>query len=100
MPVYNREKTLEKSVRSIIEQSYQNWKLVIVDDNSTDSSLSLIKTLSEKDHRISCKINTKYSHSPAGARLSGLEAVEGSYVSFLDSDDTWPSYHLDPSRCA
>ena len=94
MPVYNREKTLEKSVKSIIEQSYQNWELVIVDDNSTDGSLSLIKTLSEKDHRISYKTNTKYSHSPAGARLSSLEDIKGNYVSFLDSDDTWPSYHL------
>ena len=94
MPVYNREKTLEESVKSIFEQSYSNWELIIVDDNSTDGSLNLIKTLSEQDHRISYKINTEYSHSCAGARLSGLKGIKGSYVSFLDSDDTWPIYHL------
>ena len=95
MPVYNREKTLERSVKSVFKQSYHNWQLVIVDDSSSDESLSLIKALSKKDQRISYKTNSEYSHSCAGARLSGLENNKGNYISFLDSDDTWPSYHLE-----
>jgi glycosyltransferase involved in cell wall biosynthesis len=94
MPTYNREKTLAISVESIIKQTHENWHLVIVDDSSTDNSAAVINKLVERDKRISTKKNTEYSHSCAGARLSGLTDINGDYIAFLDSDDTWPEYHL------
>jgi len=94
MPTYNRQKTLAISVESIIKQTHENWHLVIVDDSSTDNSAAVINKLVERDKRISTKKNTEYSHSCAGARLSGLTDINGDYIAFLDSDDTWPEYHL------
>ncbi|PHR87927.1 MAG: hypothetical protein COA78_36840 [Blastopirellula sp.] len=95
VPVYNREKTLETSIRSIQNQKYSNWSLLIVNDNSTDKTPQIIKRLAEEDPRIHSILNTDYSHSCAGARLSGIDCIEGKYTAFLDSDDTWPDYHLD-----
>jgi glycosyltransferase involved in cell wall biosynthesis len=95
MPVYNRELTVRKSVESIISQTFQNWSLIIVDDNSTDNSSIVIQELIDSDSRITSKINTEYSHSCAGARLSGLEGAKADYFAFLDSDDEWPDYHLE-----
>lgn len=94
MPVYNREKTLANSVQSILEQTYSNWILTIVNDSSTDNSETVIDRLMLQDKRIRKKTNTEYSHSCAGARLSGLMDSSGDYIAFLDSDDTWPEYHL------
>ena len=95
MPVYNREFSLRRSVNSILQQGYKNWKLLIVDDNSTDGSPEIIQDLMAQDDRISTTKNTQYSHSTAGARLTGIDAIEGDYVAFLDSDDEWPGYHLE-----
>tara|TARA_R110001606_G_scaffold176841_3_gene323368 strand:+ start:8513 stop:9481 length:969 start_codon:yes stop_codon:yes gene_type:complete len=95
MPVFNREKTLARSVQSIIAQTYKDWMLMIVDDGSTDNSPEVIKRLVAEDDRIRSKSNTEYSHSCAGARLAGLIDKTGKYVAFLDSDDTWPEYHLE-----
>lgn len=94
MPVYNRELTVTKSVKSILSQTFQNWSLMIVDDNSTDNSSAVIQELVQSDSRIKSKTNTEHSHSCAGARLSGLENVNADYFAFLDSDDEWPDYHL------
>jgi len=94
MPVYNREKTVERSVKSIQRQIYTNWNLIIVDDNSTDGSLTIIKKIVNQDKRIKYKSNIEHSHSCAGARLSGLSDIDGDYICFLDSDDEWPDYHL------
>jgi len=94
MPVHNREFSLERSVTSIINQTYTNWQLIIVDDNSTDDTHLIIHKLIATDARISTKTNTEYSHSAAGARLSGIDERTGKYIAFLDSDDEWPEYHL------
>jgi glycosyltransferase involved in cell wall biosynthesis len=94
VPVHNREELLETSIRSIQAQTYENWKLMIVDDNSTDRSPDVIARLKADDNRIESKVNTEFSHSCAGARLSGLAGRTGKYVAFLDSDDQWPIYHL------
>lgn len=95
IPVFNREKTLALSVKSILNQTYENWDLMIVDDHSTDRSPEIIEELMAGDNRIRTKSNTEYSHSAAGARLSGLKERTGRYIAFLDSDDTWPEYHLE-----
>jgi teichuronic acid biosynthesis glycosyltransferase TuaG len=85
VPVFNREATISDSLTSIIEQTFQDWKLVVVDDNSTDRSAEIIDSFIERDSRIQSKKNIEYSHSAAGARLSGLLELDTPFVAFLDS---------------
>jgi len=93
MPAYNREKFLSQSVSSVINQTYQNWELIIVDDRSTDNTARLIQNHTEKDKRIRYIKNT-HRHGPGGARNQGLEMTRGEYIAFLDSDDEWVDFHL------
>ena len=95
IPVYNREYTLQKTVDSVFGQRFKDWQLILVDDNSTDGSSRIMQRLSSSDDRIIMVNNQDYSHSCAGARLAGIDHATGDYIAFLDSDDTWPEYHLD-----
>ncbi|MCF7980666.1 MAG: glycosyltransferase [Pseudomonadales bacterium] len=96
IPAYNREATLEKAVMSVLRQTYAYWTLMIVDDNSIDSTPRIIEDLIEKYPRIKAKKNCEFMHSAAGARNSGiLERGQYPFIAFLDSDDTWPPHHLE-----
>lgn len=85
MPVYNTEKYLDRSITSIVNQTYGQFELIIVDDGSTDHSLEIIKNWVKKDNRI------KYLQKPNGgvssARNKGLEKASFDYIMFVDSDD-------------
>lgn len=95
MPVHNREKLVRHSIDSALRQTFRNWRLVIINDNCTDGSQDVIDQYMENDNRITCFRNDRYSHSCAGARLRGLDEISAKYIAFLDSDDTWPDYHLE-----
>lgn len=91
MPAYNAEKAINKSIESIIAQSYKNWELIIVNDGSTDGTLKLIEAYAEHDERI--KVITINNSGPGLARNTGIKAAEGDYISFIDSDDYYdPDY--------
>lgn len=85
VPVYNAEKYLEKCILSVIEQTYSDWELILVDDGSVDSSFEIIKKYEEADARI--KSINKDNSGPGSARNSGIQLASGDYVVFLDSDD-------------
>ena len=87
MPVYNTGKYLDKSIGSVIQQIYENWELIVVDDGSTDNSISIIQSYAVKDKRIHLYINDSDQHSPGIARNIGLRHVRGKYTYFIDSDD-------------
>ena len=87
MPVYNTGKYLDKSIGSIIQQIYENWELIVVDDGSTDNSISIIQSYAVKDKRIHLYVNDSDQHSPGIARNIGLRHVRGKYTYFIDSDD-------------
>lgn len=87
MPVYNTEKYLETSISSVIQQTYENWELMIVDDGSKDNSVSIIQTYAQKDQRIHLFINDSDQHGPGIARNIGLDHIRGKYTYFIDSDD-------------
>lgn len=93
MPTYNREKTLPLAIQSVIEQTYENWELIVVDDRSTDNTRELIEGYLATDQRIRYVCNTR-KKGPSGARNFGLEYAKGKYVAFLDSDDEWLQHHL------
>ena len=85
VPVYNVEKYLERCIDSIIDQTYKNIEIIIVNDGSTDNCASIIKGLQEKDSRIK-----SYYQANAGlsaARNTGIENSSGDYYLFVDSDD-------------
>lgn len=85
IPVYNVEKYINECVDSIIQQSYYNLEILLIDDGSTDNSLKILKQYSHKDTRI--KILTQKNKGAAIARNFGLSIATGKYVIFLDSDD-------------
>lgn len=85
VPAYNAEKTVEKSVLSVLSGSYTNIEVIIVNDGSTDGTAELLDRIAEKDSRV------KVIHSQHGGlsktRNTGLDAVTGQYFTFCDSDD-------------
>lgn len=90
MPTYNCELYIEKSICSVIEQSYKVWELIIINDGSTDNTLNLCKKYTNQDSRI--KVFSQNNKGVSVARNEGINIATGKYISFLDSDDT---YHED-----
>ena len=85
VPVYNAQKTLERSVTSIMNQSYPGLEIILVDDGSRDDSLKICRALARRDSRI--KVISREHGGCAAARNTALEAMTGDYVMFADSDD-------------
>lgn len=85
IPVYNAEGYLERCINSIIEQTYKNWELILVDDGSADGSLDICKRYREADERI--RVIHQENQGQNAARKVGLAATCGKWVSFIDSDD-------------
>lgn len=85
VPIYNVESTLERCLNSILNQTYQNLEILLIDDGSTDRSGELCDQLSQQDSRI--KVIHQKNQGLSAARNTGLDAMHGTYVSFVDSDD-------------
>lgn len=90
IPVYNAEAYLAKCIESIITQNGNEWELILVDDGSTDNSLSIARNYA-RDNRI--RILTQGNCGPSSARNRGIAAAKGKYIAFIDADD-WvnPNY--------
>ena len=88
MPIYNAEKYLRESIRSVIDQTYQNWELIAVDDGSSDSSCQILSEYAKKEKRIVPVFNER-NMGVAAARNRGIMKATGRYIAFLDSDDIW-----------
>ena len=84
--VHNSERYLRESIQSIINQSFQNWELIIVDDKSTDSSFELIREYQKREPRITIFKNIK-NKGPAMSRNLAIKHARGRYLAVLDSDD-------------
>lgn len=87
MPIYNSEKYIKDAVLSVLNQTYKNFELILVDDGSTDSSLEIIKQLEIQDKRI--KAYYKENGGVSSARNYGLKKSTGTYVAFIDNDDEY-----------
>jgi teichuronic acid biosynthesis glycosyltransferase TuaG len=87
-PVYNAARWLLKTLESVRAQTMPNWEHILVDDGSTDDSVSIIRAAAAVDPRIRL-LNTPYRGGPAAARNLALENARGRYVAFLDADDLW-----------
>lgn len=93
-PVYNAERFIEKTIKSVQAQTYTNWEMILVDDLSCDNSQTIIKRIQEKDSRIKY-IKLKENSGAAVARNTAIEEAKGRYIAFLDSDDLWKSNKLE-----
>lgn len=84
--VYNTEKYVEKTLLSLLNQSYKNLEIIVIDDKSTDNSNKIIKKLMKKDDRIKL-IENKKNRGLSYSRNIGLKNSTGSYIGYIDSDD-------------
>lgn len=85
MPVYNAAGTLKKAIQSVLNQSWKNIELLLIDDGSQDDSVAICRSLAEQDEHI--RLFTLHNEGPAAARNIGLDAMTGELVAFVDSDD-------------
>ena len=85
VPIYNVEKYLHRSLDSIVNQSYRDLEIILVDDGSRDSSLSICREYEKKDSRI--RIIHKENGGVSSARNAGIDVSRGGYIAFLDPDD-------------
>ena len=85
IPVYNCEKYISRCLKSIINQTYKNLQIIVVDDGSFDDSLRICNEFANKDARI--EVYHKENGGVSSARNLGLKKVKGDYVSFIDADD-------------
>ena len=85
IPAYNASKTIKRCLDSIINQTYGNLEIIVVDDGSKDTTLSILKECAELESRI--KVISKQNGGAASARNVGLKEVTGEYITFLDADD-------------
>lgn len=85
VPVYNSEKTLCRCVDSVINQPFNNWEILLIDDGSTDKSFEICENYALKDKRIT--VLHKENGGVSSARNIGLDNAKGKWVTFIDSDD-------------
>lgn len=91
-PTHNSSATIEKTLNSILEQSYRDFDVYVVDDHSTDNTLEIVKKICKKDNRVHL-VQLEKEKGAAAARNLAIKCIEDDpeikYVAFLDSDDLW-----------
>ena len=85
VPIYNVERYLKRCIDSIINQTYDNLEIILVNDGSKDSCLNICNEYKKKDERVI--VIDQPNAGLSGARNSGIEIATGEYISFIDSDD-------------
>lgn len=94
MPTYNCGKFIEETIKSVVNQTYKNWELIIIDDCSKDNTEDIVNRYAKCDNRIRYhKLET--NQGAAVARTRAMKMAIGSYMAFLDSDDLWKNDKLE-----
>ena len=96
MPAYNSSETIEDSINSVINQSYKDWELIVVDDCSIDGTGDIVNKIIERNKDLKIKLykNTE-NKGVAYSRNFGVKVAEGDLIAFLDSDDLWTEDKLE-----
>ena len=93
IPNFNKAKYLNQCLNSITSQTYKNWKIFLIDDNSQDSSKKILKKFEEKNNIEIFYLNE--NKGPSFCRNLGLEKSNSELIAFMDSDDIWPEDKLE-----
>lgn len=91
IPVYNGEKTIEETIRSVLNQTFADFEIIVINDGSTDSTVKIVSGFT--DSRI--RLLSYHNGSAAASRNRGLDHVRGEYIAFLDADDLWTTGKLE-----
>ena len=91
IPLYNKENEIKRSIYSVLNQTIQDFEIIIVDDNSSDGGLAIVKSF--HDPRISC-IEQEH-RGVSSTRNHGVNLASGDFIAFLDADDEWMPLHLE-----
>jgi glycosyltransferase involved in cell wall biosynthesis len=97
IPTYNRAYIISRAIESVLNQTYKDFEILVVDDGSKDNSEAVIKSI--LDDRIKY-IRHEKNKGPAAARNTGIMASKGKYIAFLDSDDEWLPEKLEKQMMA
>ena len=92
-PVYNGEKYVGETIRSVLNQTYRNWEMIVVDDGSKDHSASIVREFAGQDNRI--QLVQQPNGGSASARNNGIRRANGQYIALLDADDLWEPNFLE-----
>ena len=93
-PVYNVESYIEETIKSVLDQTYEKWELLLIDDCSKDNSLNICEEYSKKDKRIKV-FKQKINMGVANTRNRGIDEAKGDFICFLDADDIWDKEKLE-----
>lgn len=91
MPVHDRARVVGQAIRSVLEQDYRDFELLVIDDGSTDDSLAVIRSFDDPRIRV---IGLPENQGVTVARNTGLRAAQGEIIAYLDSDNTWDRRYL------
>ena len=84
---------INNAINSVLDQSYRNWELIVVDDGSTDNTKEIVSEVVKKDKRV--KYFFKENKERSAARNQGIKIASGEWICFLDSDDLYHQTHLE-----
>lgn len=88
MAAYNAEATIGEAIKSVISQTYTNWELIVVDDDSIDATRDIVQQICEYESRIKY-IKNSHNEGVSCSRKKALQHAEGQWIAILDSDDLW-----------
>lgn len=94
MPTYNSEHYIESALKSVVNQTYNTWELIIIDDGSTDNTRAIVEKYRSEDNRIKYYY-TGINLGVATARNRAIDIAKGDYIAFLDSYDIWFEHKLE-----
>ena len=94
IPVYNSQKTIAKTIKSVFKQTYNNWTLIIIDDASTDDTIKIVEKICKKVKKKIIILKNNVNRGQAFSRNRGLKFSKSKFVTFLDSDDFWDKNKL------
>lgn len=92
IPCYNAQDTIEKAIKSVINQTYKNFEIIIVDDCSKDNTIKVVNKFIDTNIKL---LRIDVNSGPSKARNIGWDNAKGDYVAFLDSDDIWHKKKLE-----
>lgn len=95
IPLYNKRNSLRDCIESVLNQSYDDFELIVVDDGSTDGSAEIVREFSDERIRLVEKENGGVS----SARNLGVKLAKNPWIAFLDGDDIWAKWHLETMAC-